>query len=146
MTGSRTPPKSAVVDAGQLLGGIYDLLVLHAGAEEDGRGSFVRYFLSETRSGGEWRFVGTLGFGGKFYRNSGGDYVSCYREDLTPERDEVINRVNEAIARLISSTTPPEASPSSSPNSRSGGDSVTPQTEDLGERQSRSCGGGTGGD
>lgn len=32
--------------------------------------------------------------------------------------------------------TPPEAAPSSSPNSRSGGDSVTPQNENLGGEQS----------
>ncbi len=57
----------------------------------------------------EWRFIGALGFGGKF-RNSGNldntPYVDCYREDETPERLAMIEKANERIAALFDKGTP----------------------------------------
>ena len=63
---------------------IYKILVEEVGADPRDADSFVRHFTSPTAI--EWRFCGTLGFGGKFYRNAGRYYVQCYREDETPER------------------------------------------------------------
>jgi hypothetical protein len=54
----------------------------------------------------EWRFIGSLGFGGKFWRTTGkrpdGTWgecwlVNCYREDETPERLAAINVANERL-------------------------------------------------
>lgn len=63
--------------------------------------TFVNYFLEtpsyQTR---EWRFSGHLGFGGKFWRNAGQHYVTCYREDETPERRTMIDNLNQEIANL----------------------------------------------
>jgi hypothetical protein len=52
----------------------------------------------------EYRFMGALGFGGKF-RNNGNQnntpHVDCYREDETPDRLAMIERANARIARLF---------------------------------------------
>lgn len=52
----------------------------------------------------EYRFMGALGFGGKF-RNNGNrnntPYVDCYRENETPERLEMIDRANKRLAELF---------------------------------------------
>jgi hypothetical protein len=45
----------------------------------------------------EWRFQGSLGFGGKFFRDSNGYRVSCYPEDKTPERNAAISRANSRL-------------------------------------------------
>jgi hypothetical protein len=50
----------------------------------------------------EYRFIGTLGFGGKlYYTHSKGFYVSCYREDETPEILETINKINNLLNQLV---------------------------------------------
>lgn len=76
---------------------IFDILVSHVGAHESDRRSFVRY---EGSDGIEFRFIGTLGFGGKFYNNSSRWYVSCYPEDTSPGREELIRCVNDRLATL----------------------------------------------
>jgi len=80
----------------------YDVLVQHAGAYPGERSDFV-YELTRRDKGyrvEEWRFRGLLGFGGKFWRNRT-FYVSCYREDETPERLQIIETVNAALAALV---------------------------------------------
>lgn len=53
----------------------------------------------------EWRFMGALGFGGKF-RNNGNHnntpYVDCYPEHETPARLEMIAKANARLAELFS--------------------------------------------
>jgi hypothetical protein len=87
---------------------VYDILVEHAGASEEGRESFV--FLQTDQHVEEYRFIGGLGFGGKFRRlRSGlireGDlewYVDAYPEDYRarPERLQMIGAANTALAAL----------------------------------------------
>jgi hypothetical protein len=48
----------------------------------------------------EYRFQGNLGFGGKFWNANGRWYVTCYSEDETPERQEMIRKANERLADL----------------------------------------------
>ena len=48
----------------------------------------------------EFRFCGSLGFGGKFWVNDGRFYVNCYREDETPKRRKVIEKANEKLALI----------------------------------------------
>jgi hypothetical protein len=51
--------------------------------------------------GNEYRFCGSLGSGGKFWRANYTPWsVSCYQEDETPERLSIISRANDALARL----------------------------------------------
>ncbi len=85
---------------------IWRVLVDHAGANDFGRENFLHTQTADVRT--EYRFVGSLGFGGKFRRNRVwiGDVcseswtVDCYREDLTPERQAVIDTTNAALADL----------------------------------------------
>ena len=88
---------------------IYDVLVDFAGARESGREDFV--WTQTNRHCSEYRFMGNLGFGGKFWRNTGrrGDgsygevwYVNCYHEDETPERREMIDNINYKLDLLMS--------------------------------------------
>lgn len=52
----------------------------------------------------EYRFMGALGFGGKFRNNGNHDntpHVDCYREDETPERLAMVERANKRLAELF---------------------------------------------
>lgn len=77
---------------------IYDVLVEEVGAREDDRETFVHM---QTRDEGcrEYRFMGSLGFGGKFW-DSGDWWVGCYRENETPERLAAIERANARLSAL----------------------------------------------
>lgn len=80
---------------------IYNVLTSDAAAREFNREEFLQWFAQGEREGGrEFRFCGSLGFGGKFWRNMGRWYVNCYREDATEERQRIIQRVNEKLERL----------------------------------------------
>jgi hypothetical protein len=52
----------------------------------------------------EYRFIGALGFGGKF-RNNGNHnntpYVDCYSEHETPARLQMIERADKQLAELF---------------------------------------------
>lgn len=79
----------------------FDILVEHAGVRDYRdwqRETFVRDFAEDTTT--EWRFQGLLGFGGKFWRNDGRYYISCYPEDRTAERDAIVEKVNELLKEL----------------------------------------------
>jgi hypothetical protein len=56
----------------------------------------VHHFVEGCR---EYRFMGALGFGGKFWQQS--MTVTCYPEDETPERRAIIERANAALADLL---------------------------------------------
>jgi hypothetical protein len=78
----------------------YDVLVEVCGAREDWRTEFVAY-LTNGDDRHEYRFQGSLGFGGKLYQNRDGVYVTCYREDKTPERQQAILKANEILAAVV---------------------------------------------
>lgn len=81
---------------------VWDLLVAEAGASRDPEEKvrFTEAYTQVEHRADEWRFGGHLGFGGKFWRNAGRFYVSCYREDRTKARDAITTRVNDRIAEL----------------------------------------------
>lgn len=63
------------------------------------RSAFVEYF-SGSAGVKEWRFQGDLGFGGKFWFRYQGHDFTCYPEDLTNERIELMKRLNDKIKAL----------------------------------------------
>ncbi len=81
---------------------VWDVLVRTCGADtvSSGHGweSFSRYVMGD-HPWHEFRFCGSLGFGGKLHIN-GGMRVSCYAEDATPERRRKIRLANERLAVL----------------------------------------------
>lgn len=86
---------------------VYDVLVKHAGADDtetegvySARTDFV--FAQTDKYQPEYRFMGLLGFGGKFWRNGWEDrwYVYCYAEDLTPARQAAVDATNAALDAL----------------------------------------------
>lgn len=80
---------------------VYDVLVQMAGANESDR----EQFIATQRDGcTEYRFQGRLGFGGKFWNNDNRWYVSCYREDETPETTRVIDETNKVLEILRKDT------------------------------------------
>ena len=90
---------------------IYDLLVREAEARENHRDAFVHYVCESDHA--EWRFGGKLGGGGKFWSSDERYYVSCYREDETPERAAIVQRVNATLerVRVKPDNAPPGATP-----------------------------------
>ena len=83
---------------------IYDVLVEITGIyvpkdrDDYQRDSFVLYATEGTWT--EFRFGNPLGFGGKVWFNAGHWYVTCYREDETPERLAIIEKTNAALDAL----------------------------------------------
>lgn len=76
---------------------VYAILVDTCGAQADDPLGFVAEFTSKAPTT-EWRFQGSLGFGGKFrYPRM---TVDCYAEDETPERLAAIRVANERLAVL----------------------------------------------
>jgi len=79
---------------------IWHILIDNAGASSN---TYDRHgFVIEAMSGEwtEWRFIGNLGFGGKVWNNCGRVYVTCYRENETPERLDIIERTNKLLAQF----------------------------------------------
>jgi len=89
-------------------GRVYDLLVQHAGAMNGphDKESFVRAFTQVEYKATEYRCCHALGFGGKFWRNAGRFYVSCYPEDRSIDRDATIARINKLLEDLATEMTP----------------------------------------
>lgn len=63
---------------------------------------FISYLTEDNRFGHEYRFMGSLGSGGKLYTNNRVWRISCYREDETSERLKVIELVNSKLQDLYS--------------------------------------------
>ncbi len=78
-----------------LIHAIFNILVKHAGASEDLRESFLYNWGTS-----EFRFCGKLGPGGKFWNDGGGFRVDCYKEDETPERLAIMEKVNKLLLEL----------------------------------------------
>jgi hypothetical protein len=82
---------------------VYDLLVSIGGATESMRDSFIYHHARDKFPCDEFRFMGTLGFGGKYYRRE--NRVSCYREDETPLRRQIIERLNAELKKISPQST-----------------------------------------
>lgn len=82
---------------------VWDILVEEVGANPDKTGwmysAFMRYVtVSEGPFSHEFRFQGSLGFGGKFLNGAGpGWRVTCYPESETPERRAAIDEANRRL-------------------------------------------------
>lgn len=87
---NKLPPKKAEH--------VWDALEIFGGAHPADREDFL--YAVTTTGITEWRFQGKLGFGGKFWLSNGRWYVSCYSEDLTPERIELVKRINDLLEDL----------------------------------------------
>jgi hypothetical protein len=76
----------------------YDVLVNVCGAREEERVGFVWHHAKAEPPCREWRFCGSLGFGGKYlsYENR----VDCYIKDASRARHATIKRANDALAEL----------------------------------------------
>jgi hypothetical protein len=81
----------------------FRILVDHAGARKEDEDNFVDAMMREvdgTDGVNEWRFMGSLGAGGKFWRTQGNIFVDCYPEDRTEERTTTITLVNQKLSFL----------------------------------------------
>lgn len=90
-------------------GKCWDILVAEAEADPkpDAKRDFVLTMVEDTHCD-EYRFGGTLGFGGKFYRDSPCQCcIRCYSEDLTPEIQAVIDKVNGQLQEQIDAIATP---------------------------------------
>lgn len=74
---------------------IWAVLVAVCGADPDGLDGFVFH----ANMGSEYRFQGNSGFGGKVYIESP-PRVSCYSEDESPERLEILDSANRLLAAI----------------------------------------------
>jgi hypothetical protein len=78
---------------------IYDELVSVCGAPKGYRADFIASYTRE-RYPTAWRFQGKLGFGGKFWVRGDQWFVNCYKEDITPERQEIIDVANKVLEEI----------------------------------------------
>lgn len=87
-----------------------DVIVAICGRRADDldRESFVRAYCNPIHPATEWRFSGSLGFGGKFWCQSKLECaVNCYPEDETPDRLRTIEQANAALKALVRCFTAP---------------------------------------
>ena len=75
---------------------IYNVLIALTGAPVADKENFIYHHI-RPNGPNEWRFCGSLGFGGKYWSED--NRVSCYSEDETPEREEIIKLTNIALVR-----------------------------------------------
>jgi hypothetical protein len=84
---------------------IVTILTEECGARFDASDSYAFGFYIGKSEHIEWRFMGALGFGGKFrhdgYHNDGIPYVDCYQEDGTAERRAMMERANQRLKALF---------------------------------------------
>lgn len=82
----------------------YEILVTLGKAKPDDVHVFVLAVSDDPYPAMEYRFIGNLGFGGKF-RNNGnnGDipHVDCYPEDFTEERARIIGAINAELRKIF---------------------------------------------
>lgn len=74
---------------------VYDVLVEKAGAPPVLKDDFLTAHIDRTFPCREWRFAGSLGFGGKYRSET--NTIDCYKEDETPERLNTIKETNKAL-------------------------------------------------
>ena len=85
---------------------VYNVLIEECGAPDTDSmwQQFIAYMNhgAEESFGWEFRFIGHLGFGGKFHRapHRGHMRVSCYYEDETPKRRAMIDAANKRLIVL----------------------------------------------
>jgi hypothetical protein len=84
------------------------VLVKHAGASETMREQFMYKMLEwnarDDYHPREFRFMGNLGMGGKFWLTAESFHVSAYNEDLIGRyvyRKDIINTTNEELNKLF---------------------------------------------
>jgi hypothetical protein len=100
MTRGSTMPIKGIPEP--IANSIWAILVAECGASDDSfdRSAFVQYLGEVKNSGHEYRFMGKLGTGGKFYNDGFDWHVDCYKEDTTPERTAMIVRANDRLRHL----------------------------------------------
>lgn len=78
---------------------IADILKYWCGARDCDLEGLEQYINDLSLSkGGEWRFQGDLGMGGKLYLDRNGLKVNYYPEDQTPDRDRQVAEANKRLA------------------------------------------------
>lgn len=83
---------------------VYAILVEECGARTDNCGAGQDAFVSYTARDydhHEFRFGGSLGFGGKVYVSQSQIRVAYYPEDRTPARDKAMLRANDRLERVV---------------------------------------------
>lgn len=76
----------------------WTIIMRVAGAEYGLREDFIRYVTTPSPHPYEFRFMGSLGFGGKFHWTpTQGAWVSCYPEDA----DDIAKAIVEVCNRLL---------------------------------------------
>ena len=75
---------------------VYDILVAICGAKESIRDDFIYHHARSSEPCDEFRFIGDLGQGGKYYRRE--NRVSCYSEDENTVKRVKIDVTNDALA------------------------------------------------
>lgn len=85
---------------------IWDILIEYAGRYDymHGETDYDRLAFVTLATEGRWtqfRFQGSLGFGGKVYYGGPGFVVTCYREDETPDRVAAMATTNAALEQLF---------------------------------------------
>lgn len=76
---------------------VWAVIVAVCGADPEGRGDFVFHAIRGPLP--EYRFQGSLGWGGKVHLKSP-PQVSCYSEDENPKRRRMIDSANELLAAI----------------------------------------------
>lgn len=75
------------------------IVVCGANQSDEAQADFVHHAQKEQRPPLEYRFQGSLGFGGKIYLENP-PRVSCYKEDETSDENRKIKNANRLLAAI----------------------------------------------
>lgn len=86
---------------------VFEILEMYARAHESLRTDFIEFHSTRhdpsyksDRNHTEWRFMGALGGGGKFWVTVETFHVNAYPEDMNDVRRAMINKVNHELKPL----------------------------------------------
>jgi len=80
---------------------VWEVLVKNANATGNGDG-FVRALMAHnTKRPFEFRFIGSLDFGGKVWLDDNKFSVNYYREDFSELREAIVKKTNEELDKLM---------------------------------------------
>jgi hypothetical protein len=85
---------------------VYDILIQTCGAlkEDDGthgRSAFMKMMTQKHWNVKEFRFCGALGYGGKIHFDGWELKVSCYPENMNPQRRQMIEMTNGKLKNIL---------------------------------------------
>jgi len=81
---------------------IWEILINNKLSHPDGKNFFMEIFskYQHTRKTFSFKLNGILGKSARTFYDQGRVFVNCFEEDLTPDKEELIDKINTELEKL----------------------------------------------